>query len=217
MSDMSDGQTTGTSQTQPPEPPPEAEGAPAGPAEPDITVDGSAGAPHVKATGKAPDEPDAAAEADGAAEESAAEESAAEQVLSDLDRLQMERNDILDQLLRTRADFDNYRKRMLKQQTEHLARAAEDLVEKLLGVLDVLDGANAHGEGYEQVGKHLVTVLEKEGLERIDPAGRPFDPNEADAVAHEKGDGGPTVAAVLRPGYRWKGRLLRPAMVTVRG
>ncbi len=150
------------------------------------------------------------------------EDSGAEQVISDLDRLQMERNDYLDQLLRTRADFDNYRKRLLKQQTEAIERAAGDLVGRLLGVLDVLDGANAHGEGFEQVGIHLVSTLEKEGLERIDPAGRPFDPNEADAVAHEEGadaEGGsePVVSAVLRPGYRWKGRLLRPAMVKVRG
>ena len=67
-----------------------------------------------------------------------------------------------------------------------------------------------------------MAALEKEGLERIDPMGRPFDPNEADAVAHEEGadaEGGsePVVSAVLRPGYRWKGRLLRPAMVKVRG
>lgn len=150
-------------------------------------------------------------------EDSASEESAAEQVLSDLDRLQMERDDYLNQLLRTRADFDNYRKRLLKQQTESVERAGGDLVGKLLGVLDVLDGANAHGEGFEQVGIHLVATLAKEGLVRIDPMGLPFDPNEADAVAHEEGEGEPLVAAVLRPGYRWKGRLLRPAMVKVRG
>ena len=57
----------------------------------------------------------------------------------------------------------------------------------------------------------------RRGLERIDPAGAAFDPNEADAVAHGDGDGGPVVAEVLRPGYRWKGRVLRPAMVKVKG
>jgi molecular chaperone GrpE len=200
--------TTGTTDTRPPGTAPEAEVAPIaadGDTEP---ADGGAG---TSAGGGGGGEP-----------ELAEEETAAEQVISDLDRLQMERNDYLDQLLRTRADFDNYRKRMIKQQTEHLERAAEALVGKLLGVLDVLDGANAHGEGFEQVGAHLVATLEKEGLERVDPVGRPFDPNEADAVAHEagagdEGGGGPVVAAVLRPGYRWKGRLLRPAMVKVRG
>ena len=63
----------------------------------------------------------------------------------------------------------------------------------------------------------LVKTLGEEGLERIDPAGAAFDPNEADAVAHEDGDGGAVVAEVLRPGYRWKVRVLRPAMVEVKG
>ena len=109
--------------------------------------------------------------------------------MSDLDVLAAERDDYYDQLLRTRADFDNYRKRMIKQQTEHLERANEGLIVKLLEVLDVLDGAHAHGEGFDQVGARLVGVLAKEGLERIDPVGREFDPNEADAVAHERRQG----------------------------
>ena len=139
------------------------------------------------------------------------------QLLEDMDRLQSERNDYLDQLLRTRADFDNYRKRIQKQQSEHEQRAAEALVEKLLEPLDTVDLAVTHGQGFEQARDMLVGVLTKEGLERIDPAGKPFDPNEADAVAHEEGDGGPVVAEVLRPGYRWKGRVIRPAMVKVKG
>jgi molecular chaperone GrpE len=138
-------------------------------------------------------------------------------VLEDLSKLAAERDDYLEQLRRVTADFDNYRKRILKQQTEHLERAAEGLVEKLLDVLDTFDLALAHGEGFEQVHGALVGVLEKEGLERIDPKGQPFDPNEADAVAHEDADDGPVVADVLRAGYRWKGRVLRPAMVKVRG
>ncbi len=145
----------------------------------------------------------------------------AETVMSDLDVLASERDSYYDQLLRTRADFDNFRKRMLKQQTEHLERANEGLIAKRLDVLDVLDGAKAHGEGFEQVGARLVGVLEKEGLQRIDPVGQEFDPNEADAVAHEpntpEDGGGQIVSAVLRPGYRWKGRVVRPAMVKVKG
>ncbi len=138
-------------------------------------------------------------------------------LLDDLDRLQAERNDYLDQLLRTRADFDNYRKRIQKQQSEHQERAAEALVEKLLEPLDTFELAVAHGQGFEQARDMLVAILTKEGMERIDPAGEAFDPNEADAVAHEDGDGGPVVSEVLRPGYRWKGRVIRPAMVKVRG
>ena len=138
-------------------------------------------------------------------------------LLDDMDRLQSERNDYLDQLLRTRADFDNYRKRILKQQSEIEQRAAESLVEKLLDALDTFDMAVAHGQGFEQVRDKLVMILAKEGLERIDPVGEQFDPTEADAVAHEDGEDGPVVSEVLRAGYRWKGRVLRPAMVKVRG
>ena len=154
------------------------------------------------------------ADSDGADE---AVEEAEQVVLADLAKLAAERDDYLDQLRRTKADFENYRKRILRQQTEHLERAAEALAEKLLPVLDTFDAALAHGQGFEQVHAALMTTLEKEGLERIQPEGKPFDPNESDAVAHEEGEGGPVVAEVLRPGYRWKGRVLRPAMVRVRG
>ncbi len=145
-----------------------------------------------------------------------------EVVEGDMFSIAAERDAYYDQLLRTRADFENFRKRMIKQQAEQHERANERLVGKLLDVLDVFDGARAHAEGFEQVGASLVTLLEKEGLERIDPVGREFDPNEADAVAHEPhgpGDvpGAQVVSAVLRPGYRWKGRVVRPAMVKVTG
>jgi molecular chaperone GrpE len=124
-------------------------------------------------------------------------------------------------LKRLQADFENYKKRILKQQTEHLERAAEGLVEKLLPVLDTFDLAGAHGgEGLDQVHGQLMAALEKEGLERIDAVGKPFDPNEHDAVAHEPADGdpsGPVVSEVMRTGYRFKGKLLRPAMVKVKG
>ena len=122
---------------------------------------------------------------------------------------------------RVQADFENYKKRVLKQQTEYMERAAEHLVEKLLPVLDTADLAMAHDEAnasLHQVVSALTEVLAKEGLERIDPIGKPFDPSEHDAVMHEPGDDGePTVSEVMRAGYKWKGRVLRPAMVRVRG
>jgi len=164
--------------------------------------------------------------ADEALAEARAEESAeishdvdqAEQVVfEDISRLAAERDDYLEQLRRVTADFDNYRKRMLKQQSDHVERAAEALVEKLLDALDTFDLALAHGEGFDQVHAALLGVLEKEGLQRIHPKDQAFDPNEADAVAHEDADDGPVVSEVLRSGYRWKGRVLRPAMVKVRG
>jgi molecular chaperone GrpE len=144
-------------------------------------------------------------------------EAAVEQDI-DIAKVARERDDYLDALKRLQADFENYKKRILKQQTDHLERAAEGLVEKLLPVLDTFDLAIAHGgEGLDQVHGQLISALEKEGLERIDPVGKPFDPNESDAVAHEPGDGEPVVSEVMRTGYRFKGKLLRPAMVKVKG
>jgi len=132
----------------------------------------------------------------------------------------LERDEYRDALIRLQADFENYKKRILKQQTEHLERAAQSLVEKLLPVLDTADLALAHGGGEDvkHITTALVSALEREGLERIDPSGGPFDPTLHEAVAHEPSDGGEQeVAEVLRAGYRWKGRVLRPAMVKVRG
>jgi len=86
-------------------------------------------------------------------------------------------------------------------------------------VIDGFDAALSHGATcIEPLYRQLLGVLESEGLERLDPLGKPFDPNEHDAVAHEEGDvDQPTVVEVMRAGYRWKGRVLRPAMVKVRG
>jgi molecular chaperone GrpE len=162
---------------------------------------------------------DPAIQADGAVEATDEAASAGEVVEDDLTRVTRERDDYLDALRRLQADFENYKKRIIKQQTEHLERAAASLVEKLLPVLDTADLAVAHGGGEEvkQVWTALLDALEREGLERIDPSGGAFDPNLHDAVAHEPGDGDQEVAEVLRAGYRWKGRVLRPAMVKVRG
>ena len=159
--------------------------------------------------------------ADDAADVVAQAEAAIAEDVNDLTKLAAERDEYLDALRRLQADFDNYRKRTLKQQTEMRDRAAESLVMKVLEVLDTVDLARSHGEGdaIEPVAAKLTEVLEKEGLERIDPVGKPFDPNEHEAVAHEPGDGDgdPTVVGLMRAGYRWKGRVLRPAMVTVKG
>jgi molecular chaperone GrpE len=137
----------------------------------------------------------------------------------DLAVLAKERDEYLDALRRLQADFENYKKRMVRQQTEHLERAAETLVLKLLPVFDTADLAIAHGGGevVQQLWTALFDTLEKEGLERIDPAAEPFDPNEHEAVMHEPGEGAAHVVDVMRAGYRWKGRVLRPAMVKVAG
>jgi molecular chaperone GrpE len=191
-------------------------------------------------TGRRPDDPAAgrpfeadaveAAAAAGAPEGATIEEEAyieADEAGVDLEldielaQVAKERDDYLDALRRVQADFENYKKRMIRQQTEHLERAAGQLVEKLLPVFDTSDLAIAHGGGEEV--KHIWTALfdtlEREGLERIDPLNVAFDPTVHEAVAHEPGDGvgQPEVVEVMRAGYRWKGRVLRPAMVKVRG
>jgi molecular chaperone GrpE len=167
---------------------------------------------------------DAAAAAASPEEEASIEaDEAAVDVELDLElaRVARERDEYLDALRRVQADFENYKKRMIRQQTEHMERAAEHLVEKLLPVFDTSDLAVAHGGGEEvkQIWTALFDALEREGLERIDPLNVAFDPTVHDAVAHEPGDGTgePEVVEVMRAGYRWKGRVLRPAMVKVRG
>src|SRR5207302_2254184 len=110
----------------------------------------------------------------------------------DVAKIARERDDYLDALKRLQADFENYKKRILKQQTEHLERAAEGLVEKLLPVLDTFDLAMKHGgEGLDQVHGQLMVALEKEGLQRIDPLDKPFDPTESAPAAHDAGPARP--------------------------
>ncbi|HEX6382558.1 MAG TPA: nucleotide exchange factor GrpE [Acidimicrobiia bacterium] len=139
-------------------------------------------------------------------------------------RLTAERDEYLAHLQRTQAEFDNYRKRQLRDQTVHLERANASLVEQILPVLDSFELALGSGgtdverlrKGVELVYGELLGALEKAGLERIEALGKPFDPEEHEAVMHVEDDGGePGVRDVVRSGYRFKGRVIRPAMVTV--
>ncbi|MHB1584253.1 MAG: nucleotide exchange factor GrpE, partial [Acidimicrobiales bacterium] len=171
------------------------------------------------------------------------------EILADVAALSAERDEYLGALQRLKADFDNYRKRVLRQQEEQAARAAADLVGKLLPVLDTLDLAQAHlgstpsGNGSDEAQAlhaaraQLLDTLAKEGLERLDAAEVVFDPTVHDAVAHAPTGSGPAdgesspdggepapaapggvvVDEVMRAGYRWRGQVLRPAMVRVRG
>jgi molecular chaperone GrpE len=150
-----------------------------------------------------------------------------------------ERDEYLDMVRRVQADFENYKKRTVRQQTDQLERASENLVAKLLPALDAFALTRTHltdeSNGSPEVKALLQAAglvddaLAKEGLERIDDAGAAFDPTIHDAVEHAPAPGagptgptadiaaGPVVADVLRPGYRWKGRVIRPAMVRVQG
>jgi molecular chaperone GrpE len=140
----------------------------------------------------------------------------------DLGTLLAERDQFKDIALRLQADFDNYRKREAKDRADAIDRATGKVAESLLGVLDACEAAFAHGvEGVEPIWSKLIGELQRQGLEAMDCAGKPFDPHEHDAVAHEAAEDGdgdpPVVSEVLRTGYRWKGKVLRPAMVKVRG
>jgi molecular chaperone GrpE len=117
---------------------------------------------------------------------------------------------------------------MMRQQTDLLERAAETLVIKVLPVLDALDLARAHmgdgevspeGKALQQASSLLSDTLAREGLTRIDESEVEFDPVTHEAVEHDPAQDGAagTVSNVLRAGYRWKGRVIRPAMVRVRG
>jgi molecular chaperone GrpE len=145
---------------------------------------------------------------------------------SDLATLQRERVELLDTTRRLQADFENYRKRVVREQTALVQRSTEGLIEQLLPVLDSFELAvrNLEGsdvdekvrKGIELVFAELTGVMERTGLERIEAKGAPFDPNEHEAVLHDDdGDGEPRVDDVLRSGWKLKGRVLRPAMVKV--
>lgn len=146
-----------------------------------------------------------------------------EAIEEDLDAIVRERDDMRELVQRVQADFENYRKRMLREQTDKIERANDVLVEQLLPVLDSFELAMASlasadegvRKGVELAYSSLLDVLAKSGLERIDSLGQPFDPTEHEAVAQDDGDGEPVVSDVYRAGYRSKGRVLRPATVKV--
>ncbi len=140
-----------------------------------------------------------------------------ESLVEALEEVTRTRDEYLASWQRAQADFDNQRKQLQRRAEDQVQRELGSFVERLLPVLDACDGAIAHGATeVEPIANALVQALEKEGLTRIDPLGRPFDPTEADAVVHEPGTGGDhVVAEVLRAGYAWQGRTLRPAMVKV--
>lgn len=146
----------------------------------------------------------------------------------DPDPVIRERDELRDTLQRVQAEFENFRKRTMRDQTAQLERATERLVEQLLPVLDSFelavlnipegdldDAAAKLRKGVELVYAELLGVLEKAGLERLEAHGRAFDPEEHEAVMRE-GEGD-VVTEVMRTGYRLKGRVLRPAMVKVGG
>ncbi len=149
-----------------------------------------------------------------------------EALVGDLERVTAERDQYLDTSRRIQAEFENYRKQVGKRETDARERANDGLIQELLPVLDAFDAALASGvESVSPMRRTMLDTLAKHGLVRIDPTGsedgaEPFDPNLHEAVVHAEGESGqvgPVVAEVMRAGYVWKGRVVRPAMVSVRG
>jgi molecular chaperone GrpE len=162
----------------------------------------------------------AAPEPDGASEPEPDTADGQEQADEEIDLATAleQRDEYLALARRVQADFENFRKRTIKQQTDQAAHATSRLVESLLPVLDAFDSAVIHGiDGVAPIHKQLLDALSKAGLEVVPTDGVPFDPNVHEAVLHEPGDGGePAIVEVLRTGYSWNGRTLRAAMVKVK-
>lgn len=134
------------------------------------------------------------------------------------EQIAAERDEYLDLARRVQAEFENYKRRVEQQRVEQRERAAEHLVSELLPVLDAGEAAAGQGMGdVVPIHAQLLGTLEKLGLSRVVEIDVDFDPNVHEAVLHEEGDGEPVVAEVLRTGYLWNSRVLRPAMVKVRG
>ena len=149
--------------------------------------------------------------------------------LEDLKQRAAKADENWDRLLRTTADFDNYKKRSAREKQDAIKFANENLISKLITVLDALDMAlaatqNAQAEshrsllaGIKMVYQQLKSTLAEAGLEEINAAGKPFDPNLHEAVSQKETTDVPEdhVAEQMRKGYKLRDRLLRPATVIV--
>ena len=129
-------------------------------------------------------------------------------------------DDLTADLKRVTAEYQNYRKRVERDRESVIASAKASVAEDLLTVLDDVERADAHGDltgAFKAVADKLVSSLQSAGLEPFGEQGDEFDPSVHEAVQHATSPevSGPTVSAVLRRGYRFGERVLRPAMVAV--
>jgi molecular chaperone GrpE len=147
-------------------------------------------------------------------------------LLEEVEKARGEADSYLDDLKRVAADFDNYRKRSMRDQATTLDRAAERVVRNLLPVLDTFDAAlsakpKSDSErqlysGMLSTREQLLSALKAEGLEVIPTIDEPFDPEVHEpAGAPTGGDGELVVTDELRRGYRLNGKVVRPALVSV--
>lgn len=143
---------------------------------------------------------------------------------ADRDQLAAEKAELQDRLLRTRAEFDNARRRSERERSEYLQFAAMDLVKDILPVLDDFERAlkvetadRDYAKGVELIYQRLSDILRKLGLEAIETEGKMFDPNIHQAVERVETDEAEdhSIVGEFQRGYNFKGKLLRPAMVRV--
>jgi molecular chaperone GrpE len=141
-----------------------------------------------------------------------------------VDAVRAERDELKDRLLRRAAEFDNYRKRVERDRAQAGVEAAAAVLKALVPTLDNLERAlEAEGDagslrqGVELTRRDLLAALQGQGLAVEDPVGQRFDPSRHEALAHEEAPGFAEgdVVEVLRKGYSFKDRLLRPALVKV--
>ena len=143
-----------------------------------------------------------------------------------IQKLQVEKQELMSTLVRRQADFDNFRKRVEKEKAQDRQRGIEVMIEQMLPVLDAFDralagpvtGGNAdYRKGFELIRAQMWAGLAKQGVERIDTTGKEFDPNLHHAIERvensDEVEG--MVVGEMQPGYMFQGRVLRPAMVRV--
>jgi molecular chaperone GrpE len=147
-----------------------------------------------------------------------------EQQIEQLEKLERDKRDLHDRLLRTAAEFENFKKRTKKEAEEASTRGREQLLKELLPAIDNLERALKHAPagdplavGVQQTEKILLQALEKFGVVRFSSVGKPFDPSIHDAIQQVETSEHPpgSVAQEFASGYMIGPRLLRPAMVAV--
>lgn len=140
------------------------------------------------------------------------------------EQLQADVTDLRDRLTRTLADFDNFRKRTEREKASLRDFAVSEVLEDFLGIVDNLERANtAQGtvedlkQGVQMILRLFEDTFRRHGVEKISCTGEPFDPTRHEAVSKTESPEveNPTVTAELQPGYMFRDRLLRPAMVSV--
>lgn len=163
-------------------------------------------------------------QATGAAESGAETALALETLQAQLTEAQAKTQEYLEALQRERADFTNYRRRAELESSQMGRIATGTTIKKFLAVLDDLERALAHrpaedvwSNGIELVYRKFLSLLEAEGVSRMEAEGQPFDPNLHEAIMQEPSEthASGTVIAVLQPGYLHGERVLRPALVKV--